>query len=368
MAKKLTRLRIDEVSSVDRGAGEGVKILLMKRNEDKSMNTKIGKMFSSFFSGGNSDNNVTIDKAIEGLAESVGSIVTEAADPNELSTALTKTFEQFGDHLKSTLTAGPAVKKEDQIMDLTIMKKALGLADTATDADVTKAIADQHAAVVAVTASMKKMEHENCILKANFSPAELEFYNKASQYDQEEDDEMGDGDPKGKGKPSKKKDFRLASHEERAVTMKSAEPPVPAHIQKIMDDNATMAKRLAELEAGGSLVALTKQATDAGLAESEGATIQKALAGDKAAIEKLLGFIKSATEQAKLGGVFKEFGSSSGTGVVTGAYEELAALAKSLKKSDPKLSDAQAFAKVYEDPANIEIVKRERGENRPAAA
>src|SRR5262249_14890521 len=29
--KLLTRLRIDEVSSVDRGAGDGVKVLLMKR-------------------------------------------------------------------------------------------------------------------------------------------------------------------------------------------------------------------------------------------------------------------------------------------------------------------------------------------------
>lgn len=34
--KILRRLRIDEVSSVDRGAGEGVKILLMKRNLDRS--------------------------------------------------------------------------------------------------------------------------------------------------------------------------------------------------------------------------------------------------------------------------------------------------------------------------------------------
>jgi hypothetical protein len=33
MPKVLTRLRIDEVSAVDRGAGEGVKILLMKRQE-----------------------------------------------------------------------------------------------------------------------------------------------------------------------------------------------------------------------------------------------------------------------------------------------------------------------------------------------
>jgi hypothetical protein len=34
MPKVLTKLRIDEISAVDRGAGEGVKILLMKRDDD----------------------------------------------------------------------------------------------------------------------------------------------------------------------------------------------------------------------------------------------------------------------------------------------------------------------------------------------
>ena len=150
--------------------------------------------------------------------------------------------------------------------------------------------------------------------------------------------------------------------------MKSAEPPLPAHIQQILDDNAAMKKRLADLEAGGNLQSLTKRATEAGLPESEGATIQKALSGDKEAVEKLLEFIKTATAAAKVGGVFKEFGASGGTGVVSTAYDELAGLAKAIMKSDPKMTFPVAFAKVYEDPANIEIVKRERGENRPAAA
>jgi hypothetical protein len=365
MPKILTRLRIDEVSSVDRGAGEGVKIMLMKRQgKDKPMSTKIGKMFSTLFGGGDS-NVVTIDKALEGLAESVGTIVTEASTPEELSTSLSKTFEQFGDHLKSTLTAGPAViPKEDQIMDLSILKKALGLAETATEADVSAAVAKSVAATATLAADVKKMSDELMIAKAEFTPAELDFY-KASDYDEQEND----GDNKlTADKKKAKKAFREASHSERSMIMKAAEPALPAHIQQIIDDNAKMAKRLAELEAGGSLVALTKQATDAGLPESEAATIQKALGGDKEAVEKLLGFIKTAQAAAKAGGVFKEFGSSTGTGVVSTAYDELAELAKALQKSDPKMTFPTAFAKVYEDPANIEIVKRERGENRPAAA
>lgn len=360
MPKMLTRLRIDEVSSVDRGAGEGVKIMLMKRNKDKVMpETKLSKMFSKLFGGQTEDNSVVIDKSVEGLAESISSILADDKidDPAE---ALTKTFEQFSDHLKETLTAGPAViKKEGSDMDLTILKKALGLADTASEADVTKALADQQAAIVAANAGLKKMERELRVSKAEFTPAELDFYNKAA----DGDDDDGD-DPKLKAK----KAFRVASHPERATIMKTAEPALPSHIQKILEDSEKMAKRIAELEAGGSLVALTKQATDAGLAESEGVTIQNALKGDKAAIEKLLGFVKSAIETAKVGGVFKEFGSSSGTGVVTSAYDELAAKAKELQKADSKLSFSQAFAKVYEDPNNIEIVKKERADNRPAVA
>lgn len=134
-------------------------------------------------------------------------------------------------------------------------------------------------------------------------------------------------------------------------------------IQKIMDDNLAISKRLAELEAGGELVALVKQATDAGLPESEGITIQKALNGDKEAVKKLVGYIKLATEAATAGGVFKEFGS--GSSEEPRAYEELAVLAKNLQKSDPRLSFSVAFSKVYEDPTNYEIVRRERRENRP---
>lgn len=360
MAKILTHLRIDEVSSVDRGAGEGVKILLMKRDKDNPMSTKIGKMFSNLFGGGNIDNSITIDKSVEGLAESITSILSADDDDVAKSAALTKTFEQFGDYLKSTLTAGPAVViKEEPEMDLKILAKALGLAETATEEEVSAAVAKSLSATAALTANVQKMESELRLAKAEFTDAELDFYNKA---DGEADTDAADV------AKSKKKAFRLASHPERASLMKSAEPPVPAYIAKLMSDNEAMTKRLVELEAGGSLVALTKQATEAGLPESEGLTIQKALSGDKTAVEKLLGFIKQAAAAAKVGGVFKEFGASGGTGVVSTAYDELSELAKVMVKADPKLTFPAAFAKVYEDPANVEIVKRERGENRPAAA
>lgn len=370
MAKILTRLRIDEVSSVDRGAGEGVKILLMKRNSDKreamSTESKLSKMFSKLFGGGD-NNDIVIDKSVESLAESISSILADdkVADP---AAEMTKTFEQFGDYLKSTLTAGPAVaKKEGSDMDLKVLAKALGLAETATEADVSAAMLKNINDQASTASEVKKLASELKLAKAEFTTPELAFYEKAfpSGDDDGDDPKMSDAD---KAKKAAKKAFRLASHSERGTIMKSAEPPVPAHIQKIMDDNAAMAKRIADLEGSGNLVEMTKRATDIGLPASEGVTFQKAYAGDREAIDKMAGFIKAATAAAKAGGVFKEFGSSSGTGVITTAYDELVAKAQELQKSDPKLTFPSAFSKVYEDPSNIEIVKRERGENRPSAA
>jgi hypothetical protein len=55
-------------------------------------------------------------------------------------------------------------------------------------------------------------------------------------------------------------------------------------------------------------------------------------------------------------------------GVATGgAYAELMALADALRKRDSSLSEAQAFSKVFSDPANRDLAARERAENRPVA-
>lgn len=233
MVKKLTKLRIDEISSVDRGAGEGCKIVLMKRDDD---------------SQDDDDSQSTVADKLDGMVDAM-------------------------------LLAAPTLDRQ---------KAAHYLIHTAH--------------------GRRLYEHLSKQMEASMP-----------------------------------QDF----------------------IQKIMDDNAAISKRLAELEAGGELVALTYQATNAGLPESEGATIQKALNGDKEAVKKLLGYVKVANAAARASGVFQEFGS--GTGVVTDAYDELAVLAKNLQKSDPRLSFSVAFSKVYEDPANYEIVKRERSENRPSA-
>lgn len=52
----------------------------------------------------------------------------------------------------------------------------------------------------------------------------------------------------------------------------------------------------------------------------------------------------------------------------TAAIDQLMALAAEQRKNDSSLSESGAFARVYEDKANAELVRREREENRPTSA
>jgi ribosomal protein L20A (L18A) len=49
----------------------------------------------------------------------------------------------------------------------------------------------------------------------------------------------------------------------------------------------------------------------------------------------------------------------------SGAYDELISKAAELRKREPSLTEAQAFERIYTDPANRDLVKRERQESAP---
>ena len=55
----------------------------------------------------------------------------------------------------------------------------------------------------------------------------------------------------------------------------------------------------------------------------------------------------------------------SANGTDDAAYEQLMALVAELRRSNPELSDAQAFARVYTDPNNHALAEAERRANRP---
>jgi hypothetical protein len=345
MVRILTNLRIDEVSSVDRGAGEGVRVMLTKRNTTMSKKPSI---FSKIFGGG-AASTTDVTKATGALAESVSSILADDKVTDK-GAALAKTFEQFDDHISKTLTAGPAVIEEGtHDMDINVLKKALGLADTATEADVTAAIAKQRTETEAATKAVAKIQHDLEIANAGMDPTEKTHHDALPTEEA-------------------KKVFRALSKADRKIAIEKAAPPVPEYVQAILAANADMKKQLDVLNGSQELVTLQKKAVDHGLVEADAEVIQKAYRGDSASVDKLLGIIKADRIALKKGGVFTELGTTLGGNQPDDAYAALMAKAAELRKVKPDLTEAQAFEKIYADPANAELVKKERLKNRPQAA
>ena len=110
--------------------------------------------------------------------------------------------------------------------------------------------------------------------------------------------------------------------------------------------------------------AFAKRAEDAGCTLAFGSTLRKAYSGDKAAQEELEKQIKALNEQVDKSNLFKSFGHGQEEG---SAIAEFTAKVEEVKKANPKLSDAGAFAKVYTDPANRDLKKRYDDELRSAA-
>lgn len=293
----------------------------------------------------------TIKRATTFLAESVSSILTsKTADKADL---LEKTFDQFSEHLgnqvEKALAAGDAVDKTmESDMDLKELKKALGLADTATEAEVTAAITKALTATKTSADALAKATIDLAIAKAAMSDDEKAHH-----------DGLKDDDAKEK--------FRAMSGSERKAKMAKRDE-LPEHIRKQLAEADDMRKRLAALEDKDELAVIAKRAIEIGLPEGEAATIQKAYRGDKTAVDKILDVVKALTAQVKAAGLFKEIGDGRNDGRTGSAYDELVAKADELRKKDTNLTKEQAFAKVYADPANADIAKRERAENRPHAA
>jgi hypothetical protein len=385
-------LRINEVSSVDRGAGEGVKIMLMKQDDEEYWKREfseeqrrsaadsgaalpdgsfpihnksdlhnamraIGRAkdparakahikrrakalglsgeltdafkrfsWSEFFSDlfGKAPEFMAeenFDQALSGLAESVKSIIDDPeADKDAM---LAKTFTQFHDHV-SPLLGDRALQQSPDKKEtpMSAILKALGLKEDASEEEALKAIA--------------------------------ELAEKQRRRDDDEEEEDEDEDEKEERKQienfggKKKKPFK-AKDEDEEKAMKS----LPESVRKRLANGDEAMKRVQKLEDDVALVNFTKQAIAIGLPETAGTTLQKAYAGDKEAIDKLLTLTKTGFAAAKEAGAFKEFGAAGSGGGGT-AFEQFTALAQAYLKAHPgeKLSESQAFTKVYEDPAN----------------
>jgi len=289
------------------------------------------------------------------LYESIRSILDDD-EVEDKQSMLEQTFGQYKDHVSTIVPEGMEKALKAFIAKGNLQKDA----DDMTKEEFTKAVAEEVAKAVApLNETIAKLGDENAILK--LSDKHKSYMDAADMSDEA------------------KKKFASKSPDERDAHM--ADNPIgknyPEHVRKAMAEadaikkaNEEMAKRLAALEGDKQLATLQKRATDAGLPVEFGEVLQKAKAGDGASVDALVekyAELNKAREAAlKAGGIFKEFGTSRGA---TGdALSQLNAKADELRKSDPKLSHAQAFAKVYGDPANRELAAQEKTQRLSKAA
>jgi len=256
------------------------------------------------------------------LAESIQSIVDDDTVTDK-APLIEKTLAQFGEHVEKTLSGDPDPPSEDEMSPA--LKKALGLPETATEAEALAAVA--------------KRDLELAILKADMTAPERALHDALPEADRGA--------------------FRALDKAARAAEIAKRAPAPPAAdplVAKMQTELADLQKRNASLEHERDLAKFSKRATEIGLTEAQGELLMKAHAGDKDALTKLENAIKGLHEQIATGKLFTEFGSGQGASV--DAYAEITAKAIELRKADPKLTIEKAKAKVIEDPANRDLVKR----------
>jgi hypothetical protein len=351
----LHRLKIGEVSSVARGAGEGVKIVLMKIDRSASdvldLPNFLSKDGSNIFTvavqcGADVQK---VAAAQSAMAKSIAEIeknFAEAEQQPALETSLNQCIEFLGklvpaaksDAFKAAVTAITPVSKGATMTDAekaAALLKEAGLQKTIDD--LTKVATDAQRGVLVLKA---KSEHQEYIKKAELEGAKLDEF--LAKKDDERDAFIKEFPPKKKPAvdPDEQKD-------------------VGKLVAKALADNPlfkTLSEQLATLTKADKLATFKKQATDLGLPESHGEVMMKAFEGDADAIKKHGEFIKGLVEQARTGKIFEEFGDNNINKTGASAYDRVVAKGEELRKLDPSLSPQQARAKVMTNPANADLV------------
>ena len=392
MPKILRRLKINEVSSVDRGAGEGVHIVLMKQNDDQEY---WKREFSAEQRRSAADSGAALPDGsfpihnksdLHNAMQAIG----RAKDPARakahikrrakalgLSDELTDAFKRsswsefFADLFGREHEPEPSENFDQALSGLAESVKSI-IDDPDADKDdmLAKSFAQFHDHVspllgdrVLQQSTDKKEIPMSAILKAlglkddaseeEALKAIAELAEKQRRRDEDDEEEEDDEDEERKKQienfgGKKKKPFKgKEEDEEKALSS------LPESIRKQLADGADAVKRVKKLEDEAALVNFTKRAIEVGFPAGYGETLQKAYDGDAKAIDKLLEITKTGFAAAKEAGAFKEFGATGSGGGGT-AFEQFTALAQAYMKAHPdeKLTESKAFTKVYEDPAN----------------
>ena len=355
MPRLLKDLQINDVSSVDRGAGVGVKVLLMKRDDSPDDVDK--REFSQ----------EERDKAA-----SSGAALPDGSFPIHNKSDLSNAVRAIGRakdrgkamaHIKSRARALGASdmlpdtwsKRDSDEIEID-MTGLLGKKETTMTAEEFKKAVDD-----AVGAAMKdtseriaKQETENADLKA-----QVAFLSMPTAY-QEFAKSMPDEQKKAfAAKDKKEQDEEMA--EEAKKRAEKIDPSIAKRLAEADEDR----KILKQLQEKDEKITFAKRAIDLGLPEDKGEILRKAHRGDTDAlkqIEDMIGSMQKAMVEAqRTGQIFNEFGKASEKSGST-ALDLLNAKAAELRKTEKGLTEQQAFAKVYNDPANKDLLQQEKAE------
>ena len=369
MPRILRNLKVNEVSSVDKGAGEGVRIMLMKREFS-------GKERSAAADSGAAmpDGSYPI-KTVQDLKNAIQAI-GRAKNPAKAKAHIKSRAKALGqsnlipDTWKRDTAAAvsaladvvESIAKDDSCDKLAALDEAIEdfnkfLSDDEdidmTQDEITKAIADAVNKVKAENmAEIAKRDSEIATLKLGaMSAKQRAYYDSLS------------GDDAKKAFADMSDDDRDAECD-KAKTAKRGVADEPV-VKALQAQNEEMRKQLDALRVEKAQAEFAKRAVEVGLSVEDGEVMRKAYSGDpeaQAALTKRFAeTTKALREQVKTGKLYGEF-SKGGPAQSAGAYDELMAKANDLRKVKPDLSEAQAFSKVFEDRANRELVSRYRDE------
>lgn len=316
-------------------------------------------------------------EATDTLRESICSILCDAGVDHDKLVA--ETLSQFSDHIQGivpeemekALAAGfaaeaGAARIEQGNTMFEELKKKLGLPATATEAEVMKAVDDKEKAdkKAGGEGKIEKMSdaHSNFMGAKGakmpeggkdafqaMSVAERDKHISAHPVEKAGDDENVE--------KSIEKGEAFKTEGGVVIFKRDYNSPAAYDLAKSQaTETADLKKRLAKRDEENEIASFAKRATDLGFADTFGETMRKAFkGGDADAIGKIEAEFKALREQVRVGKLFEEQGGG-GTAVLSKGFDQIKAKADELKKADPKLTDEQAFAKAYEDPANKESV------------
>lgn len=248
--------------------------------------------------------------------------------------AIAQSFDQFKEHLAAIESGEPTEKNMT-----TVTPAVQKIIDDAVAAAVAKSVGEKDALIA-------KQARDIVIAKM-------------SEKHKAHHDTLGE-DAKGK--------FEAMSPAERDAEMektkkRAEDDPI---YKRMASENEDLRKRLTAIEDEKALDIAKRDAKELGMTQTDaGEVLMKARRGDKDAMAKVeehtRQLIKARNASDKTSKVFEEVGTNRGA---TGgdAMAELTAKADELRKSKPELTEAQAFDKVMNDPANRELAKRERDE------